>query len=91
MLGHFKRVLSSVQNLSEILNGVVTNPPVVGPYPPGDICQIGTRIGHQQPILASVLVPIPMDMTLHLGTWLTIAVDLNSRVTELWVIHIEHI
>ena len=46
-----------------------------GPYPPSDLCRIGARIeariGHQRPILALILAPIPMGMTLLVGTWPT--------------------
>ena len=51
--------------------------PHKGPYQLSDLCRIvtrtGARIGHQQQILASILALIPVDMTLQLGKWPTIA------------------
>ena len=48
-----------------------------GPYPLGDLCRIGVeiraRISHWQPVLAILLAPISVGMTLQLGNWPTIA------------------
>ena len=61
-----------------------------GPYPLGDICmidaRIGSRIGLLRLILAPIVAPILVGMTLQL-----LLGDQNCWVIELWAIHIKQV